>query len=59
MDPEKTVPEEEIFAAGAPDEPEVDADADEEEEDEDLAAAENDPPDSGVGQPVEVEPDRQ
>lgn len=57
MDPEKTVPEEEIFAAGAAEEPEVDADED--DEDEDLEAAENDPPDSGVGQPVEVEPDRQ
>ena len=56
MDPEKTVPEEEIFAAGAAEEPEVDAD---EDEDEDLEAAENDPPNSGVGKPVEVEPDRQ
>ena len=56
MDPEKTLPEEEIFAAGAPDEPEVDAD---DEEDEDLETAENDdPPDSSVGQPVEVEQDR-
>jgi len=56
MDPEKTVPEEEIFAAGAPDEPEVDAD---DEEDEDLETAENDdPPDSSVGQPLEVEQDR-
>ena len=53
MDPEKTV---EIFAAGAPDEPEIDAD---EEEDEDLETAENDdPPDSSVGPPVEVEQDR-
>jgi len=55
MDPEKTVPEEEIFAGGAAEEPEVDADEDEEE---DLEAAENDPPDSGVGQPVEVEQER-
>ena len=55
MDPEKTVPEEEIFAAGTAEEPEVDADAD---EDADLESAENDPPDSGVGQPVEVEQDR-
>ena len=53
MDPEKTVPEEEIFAAGAAEEPEVDAD-----EDADLESEENDPPDSGVGQPVEVEQDR-
>ena len=56
MDPEKTVPEEEIFAAGAAEEPEVDPD---EDECEDLEAAENDPPDSGVGKPIEVEPARQ
>jgi hypothetical protein len=55
MDPEKTVPEEEIFAAGTAEEPDIDAD---EDADEDLEA-ENDPPDSGVGHPVEVEPDRQ
>jgi hypothetical protein len=53
MDPEKTVPEEEIVAAGAAEEPEVDAD-----EDEDLEAAENNAPDSGVGHSVEVEQDR-
>jgi hypothetical protein len=50
------VPEEEIVAAGAAEEPEVDADEDQ-DEDEDLEVAENDPPDSDVGQPVE--PDRQ
>lgn len=56
MDRENTVPEEEILAARAPDEPEVDADDD---VDEDSEAADNDdPPDSGVGQPVEVEQDR-
>ena len=57
MDPEKTVPEEEIVAAGAAEEPEVDADEDE-DLDEDLEAAENDAPDSGVGHSVEVEQDR-
>ena len=50
MDPEKIVPEVEIFAAGAPDEPEPDAD-DEEDDDSDVV-------DSGVGQPVEAEQDR-
>jgi hypothetical protein len=54
MDPEKTVPEEEIFAAGAPDEPEVDADDDEDEDSEEN----DDPPGFGVEQPVEVEQDR-
>jgi hypothetical protein len=53
MDPDKTIPEEEIFAAGAPDDPEVDADDDEDDDSEN-----DDPPDSGVGQPVEVEQDR-
>lgn len=46
MDPEKAVPEEEIFAAGAPDAPEDDANED--EDDEDLEAAS-----------VEAEQDRQ
>lgn len=60
MDPEKTVPEEEIFSAGAAETPEVEEEDEEaEEEDEELESAEHDdPPGSGVGQPVELEEER-
>jgi len=42
MDPKQAVPEEELFAAGAPDEAEIDADEDEvSDEDEDLDSDED------------------